>query len=582
MKQKFILTALIAASILLFSSCKKDDDVTTIPKHDENTITAVGTPEGTASTKTIGSNGGEITSEDGRIKIIVPAGAVDADEQFSIQPISNKLPEGVGKAYRLAPHGKQFAVPVRIIFTYTEEDLTNTIPEGLDIAFQDSKGTWQSMTNTVVDKPNKKLSVTTTHFSDWTYFKSIKLTPMQAAVEQEGNVELKVTTTFPFVDPDDAPPGTTTVPVYTTPRELRPDEIKGWTYQGEGVLISRAAQGFYSAPDHIPAANPEAVVVNIQMHRKGQFMLVSNITVLGNKGVKYLEVDEDYVKNGNMGKPVLYMYGSFGADPGANKRSVKIDSNPVEIVVWSPTIIVCRIDREISGAIEISANDHVVANSVLQKFKGKFLYTRYHGGVLNSGNPDALKETTEFRLVYRGFGAACPADLDPLFQFEKGLANGTEAVFTFSGSASVTTPGPCAVTSSVTVPESSGLQPVNPLSINSAFSRFKCYVTDIDGGIEVKFDYVIHNVASGIIVKRQNCNGTSFDQPRTLEVGIEGFHNEPIKIAFDGTTGLKLMGTNELQSPRLSTGVLIEAWDGTGHPSHYETDGLVPATFKNK
>jgi hypothetical protein len=32
----------------------------------------------------------------------------------------------------------------------------------------------------------------------------------------------------------------------------------------------------------------------------------------------------------------------------------------------------------------------------------------------------------------------------------------------------------------------------------------------------------------------------------------------------------------------MSSGILIEAWDGTGNPSHYETDGLMPATFRNK
>ena len=44
----------------------------------------------------------------------------------------------------------------------------------------------------------------------------------------------------------------------------------------------------------------------------------------------------------------------------------------------------------------------------------------------------------------------------------------------------------------------------------------------------------------------------------------------------------KLKGTDELKGGLLSTNILIEAWDGTGSPSHYESDGLMPATFSNK
>ena len=582
MKKIFTIAALAFSSIVFFISCKKSDDLSIQPikQHDENTATAVGIPTGTASQKSIGAAGGELTSEDGVITVIIPAGAVNTAKQFSIQPISNQLLAGVGNAYRLLPHGEQFNVPVKVVFNYKEQDLANTLPEFLDVAYQDVAGTWQAMTNSTVDKPNKKITVTTTHFSDWTYFKSIKLTPDQAMVELEGVIELKVTTTFPFVDPDDAPPGTTTVPVYTSPRELRPDEILGWTYTGEGSLEATNSKAIYAAPDHIPSANPEAVAVKINMHRKGQFMLISNITVLGDHGVDYLQVDEDYLKLNHSEKTGLYIYGNFGNDPGAANRSVTIDGVAVETDLWAPTFIRCWIDREISGAINISANGHTVANSTLRKWKSDFLYTRYHGGVLNSGSSNALKEETIFTLVYRGFGKPCPANVNLLFQFEAGLAKGTEADFTLSGSATITPPGICPTVSSISIPVSSGVTPVNQLSV-SALSGLKVYVTDVEGGIQVKIDFDINDVTPLLSVKRSNCNGTSFDPLRSYSVGFEGFHNTPIDLAFWGTNELTVKGTDVLKSPRISTGILIEAWDGTGNPSHYETDGLMPATFKN-
>ena len=583
MKKKFCIAIVAIACALFTWSCKKDKDAIPPIPHNENTSTGTGTPVGIAITKTIDAAGGEIASADGTIKIIIPAGALNAAREISIQPITNKLPAGIGNAFRLTPHGEQFAKPVTVAFTYKQEDLDATAPEFLDIAYQDAQGDWQAITNRSLDKISHEIKVTTTHFSDWTYFKSLKLEPAAATVETGAVLELKLTTTFPYLDPDDAPAGSNTVPVYTSPRELRSDEIKGWTYSGEGSLDPDASKAIYAAPDHVPSTNPEAIAVNINLHRKGQFMLVSNITVLGDQAVKYLRVDEDYLSPINKGKCGLYLYGSFGNDPGASKRSVTIDGTAVDVDLWSPGILRCFIDREISGAIAISSNNKVIARSVLRKFKGSFLYTRYHGGVSNAGSPSALKETTKFDLVFRGFGTPCPADLDPLFTFDQGLAEGSEAHFTLSGSASVTAPaGPdhCASTTSVSLPASSGLQPVNPFSVSS-FSRFKGYITETQDGLEIKIDFNINNVIDGVKVQRTDCTGTSYDPPRSLGVYLEGFNMKPIDLRFWGTDELSLKG-DKLKSGRLSSGILIEAWDNTvGNPTHYETDGLIEATFEN-
>jgi len=578
MKITFSLPGLVITTLLLFSSCKKSVDA--VPSQEVDTSTGTGTPTGQAVTKTIDAGGGQISSADGAVQVIIPAGALSTARQASIQPITNQLPSGIGSAFRLTPHGEQFSKPVSIVFTYKDADLLNTLPEFLDIAFQDEKGTWQAMKNSTVDKVKKKITVTTTHFSDWGYFKSLNLDPSEATVEQSGSVNLKVTTLFPLVDPDDLP----TVAVLKTPRELTAAEIKGWKYTGEGILVSRGAQGFYSAPDHVPAANPEAIDVNIQMHRKGQFMLVSNITVLAKYHVDYLQVDEDEISNGLTGKCSLYMYGSFGNDPGAGNRTIKIAGTAVEVTVWSPAVIVCKIDQVISGEIILTANGKTLAKSNLHKYTGIFTYNRFQGGLINSQNINALKETTDFTLVYRGFGQICPASIKPLFEFEATLALGSYAGYSLSGSAAVSTPAtanPCITTTSVSLPTTSGLEPLDPLSLSTP-SYFKAHVKDIEGGIEVKIEFVKLDVLTGIKVQRTNCNGTSFDPPRSLQAGFEGFSNKPINLAFTGTSGLKLKGADQLISNKMSSSILIEAWDGTETPSHYQIDGLLSATFRNK
>lgn len=584
MKISFPLLALFIVGSLSISSCSKSKDTPPVIPHDENTATSVGTPAGQPVTKTIGATGGQLSSADGIITVIIPAGALNADKTISIQPITNQLPSGVGNAYRITPHGEQFSKPVTVVIHYKPGDTDSTLAEFLDIAYQDTEGNWQAILDKTVDKVNREIKIITTHFSDWTYFKSLKLTPATATVQTGDVIELKVTTTFPRLDPDDQPATNKTVPVYTSPRELRPDEIRGWSYSGEGSLEWEGAKAIYQAPDHVPSGNPEAVAATINLHRKGDFMLIANITVLGNQGVRYLKVEENYLKDTVSGKCRLYIYGSFGADPGAGKRSVKLEGVEVPVTFWSPAVLACAIDREIFGAIEISSNNKVIARSVLRKFTGKFLYTRYQGGLANSGHPDALKETTTFKLVYRGFGAPCPADINQLFQFDLSLAKGTVADYSLSGSAAVTAPAGtdhCAVTTSVSLTAVSGLQFLNPLTLAS-FSKFKAYVTETANGIQIKIDYVLNDAMQNVIVTRTDCTGTSHDPARTLNVGFEGFNLKPIDLRFIGTDELSLNNTDVLNSPRMSSNILVEAWDNTvGDPTQYESDGLMPATFRN-
>jgi hypothetical protein len=586
---KLYLTGMIILCSFLFFSCSKTDDIISTPPTDEaktppadeSTKTPVGSPVGAAIRKTIDAKGGQLSSADGRIQVIIPAGALETAKEISIQAITSELPGGVGNAFRLLPHGEQFKKEVTVVFNYKKEDLVSTLPEFLDVAYQDTEGSWLAIVNSTIDKTNRKISVATNHFSDWGYFKSLNLTPEEASVEPGGAVELKISTRFPYIDPDDVPAGQPSVKILRNPRELRADEIKKWTYTGNGILISRASQAFYTAPDEEPDTNPEVVTATINMHRKGQFMLVSNITVLAGHGVAYLHVDENFKSPLNNGNCMLYMYGSFGTDPGVSKRTVKINGTTVDADVWSPGIIRCKIDREISGAIEIIANNKTVARSVLRKYTGNFLYERFQGGKTNSRSTNPLKESAEFKIVYRGFGAPCPADINPSFLLDQMAAFGTRADYTLGGAASVTMPGSCPTTTSVSLNKASGTILLNTIS-GSADTRLKCAVKDVPGGIEIRMEFRVVDVITGVRVQRTNCNATSLDPPRPLDVSFEGFENQPIILAFTEPGGLVIKAAGELKSTELSSDILIEAWDGTGNPSHYKTDGLMPATFSKK
>ena len=128
--------------------------------------TEVGAPKGSATTKTIGAEGGSISSPDGRITVDVPPKAVSDAVNFSIQPITNMAPGGLGDAYRLEPSGTNFSSPVKLSFKFTDEELGGSAPEVLGVGYQDRAGVWQSLSRTEINKAKRTYAVSTTHFTD--------------------------------------------------------------------------------------------------------------------------------------------------------------------------------------------------------------------------------------------------------------------------------------------------------------------------------------------------------------------------------------------------------------------------------
>jgi hypothetical protein len=131
-----------------------------------NKPTPVGTPKGSRVTKSIGPEGGTISSADGRITVTVSPKAVAEKMNFSIQPLTNMAPGGLGDAYRLEPSGRTFSIPVELTFKFTDDDVKDSAPEALTVAYQDTGGFWKRMGPPAIDKQKKTYSVSTTHFTD--------------------------------------------------------------------------------------------------------------------------------------------------------------------------------------------------------------------------------------------------------------------------------------------------------------------------------------------------------------------------------------------------------------------------------
>jgi hypothetical protein len=152
--------------LVFFISCKKSSNETggSSPFGDP-VVTAKGQPVGLAVTKSIDAAGGTLSTPDGKLTITVPAGTVLSATTFSIQPITNTLHEDK-PAYRLLPEGVTLAKPVQLSFRYSNADLVNTAEDLLVLFFQTNEGSWKRLP-TALDKAQKLITASTTHFSDW-------------------------------------------------------------------------------------------------------------------------------------------------------------------------------------------------------------------------------------------------------------------------------------------------------------------------------------------------------------------------------------------------------------------------------
>jgi hypothetical protein len=166
MKNQLSYIILCVSFLLSIGSCRKDADPANkgelVPIKAEH-----GVSQGNPIVKVIGAAGGQIATPDGMITVDIPAGAVDSDVQFTIQPISKTLASATGPAYRLGPEDVTFHKDVKITFAYTEEDLAGTSEDYLYLAYQDKEGYFYSAYMTEIDKAAHKVRVNTRHFSDW-------------------------------------------------------------------------------------------------------------------------------------------------------------------------------------------------------------------------------------------------------------------------------------------------------------------------------------------------------------------------------------------------------------------------------
>ncbi|MFN8295230.1 MAG: hypothetical protein U0T69_03495 [Chitinophagales bacterium] len=166
-----------------------------------NSTTPSASSIGTKTAKIIGPEGGEIKSGNGKITLKFPAGAVSKKTEISIEEITAISEVALGNSFLLEPEGLQFEVPVKLSFTYSENDLQQSSVTDLTIINDGGDGILYENLLTSLDTVYKKISTDISHFSKWSMASRLKLyiSPKECNLNKGKSIKLSIG--FHKIDP---------------------------------------------------------------------------------------------------------------------------------------------------------------------------------------------------------------------------------------------------------------------------------------------------------------------------------------------------------------------------------------------
>ncbi len=258
---------ILISSMLFFSvgihaqtdTTKVQIDTSQIKFIDPPDSTGFGAPDGQLISKEIGPAGGTIVSDDRRIELIFPPGALTENTSISIQPTTNLAPNGAGKAYKCEPSGIQFKKPVQFFFHYTKQEAEACPADLMNIAMQDHTGKWSYAKYEKWDSTERILKGSIHHFSSVGSSNGVMIRPDKTMTIAEGRVNINFYDRYrtiqsgPFVGNRRVEVGSR----YWAVNGVREgnDQVG---YAGPPLLST--SMGSYTAPKIMPLQNP--VVIN--------------------------------------------------------------------------------------------------------------------------------------------------------------------------------------------------------------------------------------------------------------------------------------------------------------------------------
>jgi hypothetical protein len=340
-----VFSSVLIISLLFVWACETKlphtQDPSENPIYPPGTVTALGKPIGPATIKTIGPEGGSLTTPDGKLTLTIPSGALNKSVPFSVEPIENTALIGVGTSYRIAPEDVKFSKPATFAYNSTEEDL-NGAAGALGLAQQQADGSWAITRKAALDKSTRRISAKlnktsrTSIVSQYVLFcdKDTLIPSEQATLElRYMEKDLKAST---------SPEDDIFVPLATLSTI---GEIREWTVNGNSSLDAKTglfkfkpenankATFYYIAPTKLPAKGKRQLAVGVKLLKEAGAQLVRNINirpagVLVIDGKRYEDIDvhisHQIHENGT----------SYSVEISEQSRSAKIVDFQVGLFSW--------------------------------------------------------------------------------------------------------------------------------------------------------------------------------------------------------------------------------------------------------
>jgi hypothetical protein len=133
------LATLLAAAAMLLPACEQESD------------------------NMIGPRGGEVVSEDGRVSISIPAGALDHTVEIEIQETLVAPGNMLGNSYLVGPTGTSFAIPATVTYELEPDQMG---AEGLAWSSQ-RDGEWFPMPDCDVNHEDMTLTASALYLSQF-------------------------------------------------------------------------------------------------------------------------------------------------------------------------------------------------------------------------------------------------------------------------------------------------------------------------------------------------------------------------------------------------------------------------------
>ncbi|MFD2519471.1 hypothetical protein [Emticicia soli] len=302
--------AIILLAFFGMLSCEIDNgNINPDKPSDKGTPTEIGKPLGATTSKTIGAQGGSISTADGKLTLTFPAGALSKETNITIRPVENKAWGGVGIGYEFGPDGSEFAKPVTFTYHYDNKEISGASLDNMALAFQDEAKVWQMTAPLTVNKTQKTLTGAIKHFSWWSMITHYRLTPEYDTVLVKQTKELQVEyldTEWPWTDKPNSIDGllvplnspviadrTVISKIYLNGVDCTTDLPKdqtsgllGFANKGNKAVI------MYTAPHKKPnnAYNPVALSIELSHAGTAKLLLVSNL---------YVETDNKFSVGGS-------------------------------------------------------------------------------------------------------------------------------------------------------------------------------------------------------------------------------------------------------------------------------------------